>query len=33
MGRQREKEGMFGFFTISEFLVNEIMKKITGTYL
>ncbi len=33
MGRQREKEGMSGFFTISEFLVNEIMKKITGTYL
>ena len=33
VGRQREEEPMCGFFTISDFLVNEIMKKITGTYL
>lgn len=33
VGRQREEETMSGFFTISDFLVNEIMKKIGETYL
>jgi len=33
VGRQREGEAMGGFFTISDFLVNELMGKITETYL
>jgi len=33
VGRQRGEEAMWGFFTISDFLVNEIMKKVTETYL
>jgi diguanylate cyclase (GGDEF)-like protein len=33
VGRQREEEVMSGFFTISDFLVNELMGKITETYL
>ncbi|MDH7499103.1 MAG: response regulator [candidate division NC10 bacterium] len=33
VGRQREEEPMSGFFTTSDFLVNEIMKKIDETYL
>jgi hypothetical protein len=33
VGRERGKEGMCGFFTISDVLVNEIMKKLNETYL
>jgi two-component system, cell cycle response regulator len=33
VGRQRGKEAMCGFFTISDVLVNEIIKKLNETYL
>ena len=33
VGRQRGKEAMRGFFTISDVLVNEILKKLNETYL
>ena len=33
VGRQRGKEAMSGFFTISDVLVNEILKKLDETYL
>jgi hypothetical protein len=33
VGRERKEERMSGFFTTSDFLVNEIMKKLNETYL
>jgi diguanylate cyclase (GGDEF)-like protein len=33
VGRQRGREAMCGFFTISDTLVNEILKKLNETYL
>lgn len=33
VGRQRGKEAMSGFFTISDVLVNEILQKLNETYL
>lgn len=33
VGRQRDEEGMCGFFSISDLLVNEIIRKLNETYL